>query len=295
MGCQSKPGQLLNIINLPNYPSASGLVSYKNTLYVVGDDAASIWELDTSFNKTAQINLYNTSEKRIAKNTKEDLEAMTVLQIEDSAFLFVLGSGTTAERKQGWKINLKDTSKIKFSLSVFYHRLQLAGIKNVNIEGITATEQGFILANRGHLDYPINFLIFTSPDFYKNQERAPINLVKFGFQKDSTFLGLSGLSYSYKTGHLYGSLSSEETNSSFADGAIGNSSVFILRDVLQKQKLAAVNPNMQIDLVELSNRFFRQKIESLCILTEELKTVNLLLVADNDDGKSTLFKVAIKK
>lgn len=295
MGCQQKPGQLQKIINLPNYPSTSGLANYKNHFYLVGDDAATIWKLDTNYAKTDQLNLYNTAVKRIDKNTKDDLEAITVVQKEDTAFLILVGSGSTAQREKGWKINLRDSVKTKFSLAVFYKRLQLAGIKNVNIEGITATEQGFILANRGHLDYRMNYLIFTSPDFYKNQERAAITLVKFGFQKDSSFLGLSGLAYSSKTGHLYGTLSSEETSSSFADGAIGSSSVFILRDVLQKQRFAAINPNVQIDLLKVDKAFAKQKIESLTIVKEELKVVSLLLAADNDDGKSTLFKIELNK
>ncbi len=295
MSCKSKPGQLLKIINLPNYPSASGLATYKNSFYLVGDDAASIWQLDSNYKKISEIILYASAEKRISKNIKEDLEAMTIVEKEDSAFLLILGSGSTKNREQGWKINVADKQKTKFSLSVFYNRLKLEGIKDVNIEGITATEQGFILANRGNFGYRMNYLIFTSSDFYNNQETAPIKLVKFGFQKDSSFSGISGLSYSNKTGHLYGTLSIENTTNSFEDGSIGSSSIFILKDVLQKQNLSAVNPNVQIDLSKLDPKLNKQKIEALTILKEEDILVNLLLAADNDDGKSTLFKVEIKK
>lgn len=295
LSCNSKPGKLLKIINLPNYPSASGLVAYKSSFYLVGDDATSIWQLDSNYKKINEINLYASSLKRIPKNKKEDMEAMTVVEKEDTAFLLIMGSGSTKIREQGWKINLADGQKTKLSLSVFYKRLQLEGIKEVNIEGITATEQGFILANRGNLNYRKNYLIFTSPDFYQNQEMAPLTLVKFGFQKDSSFSGISGLSYSNKTGHLYGTVSTENTTNSFEDGAIGSSSVFILKDVLQKQKLAAVNPNAQINLKKINNKFNKQKIESPAILKEENNRATLLLAADNDNGESTLFEVEMEK
>ena len=295
MSCKSKPGALLNIINLPNYPSASGITAYQNSFYLMGDDATALWKLDTNYRKTGQIDLYTSAEKRIAKDSKEDIEAITIVEKNDSALLLLMGSGSTEIRKQGWEINLGNGQRIKISLAVFYNRLLLAGIKDLNIEGITATEQGFILANRGHFDYRMNYLIFTSPDFYTKQESAPITLVKFGFQKENEFLGISGLCYSYKTGHLYGTLSSETTNSNYNDGAIGASSVFVLNDVLQKQNLAAVNPNVQIQLSKLDKRFNQQKIESLTILKEENKLAKLLLAADNDNGESTLFEVAIKR
>ena len=141
----------------------------------------------------------------------------------------------------------------------------------------------------------MNYLIFTSADFYTNQESAPITLVKFGFQKENEFLGISGLCYSYKSGHLYGTLSTEETKNSLDDGAIGSSSFFILKDVLQKQKLAAVNPNVQVDLTEIDKRFDKQKIESLGIILEDNTFVKLLLAADNDNGETNLFEVEIKK
>ncbi len=295
MGCKSKPGQLLKIINLPNYPSGSGMASYKSNFYIVGDDAASLWQLDSNYKKIGQIDLYASIEKRIDKSIKEDIEAMAIIEKKDSASLLLMGSGSTELRQQGWEINLKDGKKRKLSLSIFYRRLQLAGIKEINIEGITKTEQGFILANRGNLNYKMNYLIFTSADFYTNQESAPITLVKFGFQKENEFLGISGLCYSYKSGHLYGTLSTEETKNSLDDGAIGSSSFFILKDVLQKQKLAAVNPNVQVDLTEIDKRFDKQKIESLGIIQEENTLIKLLLAADNDNGETTLFEVEIKK
>lgn len=295
MGCKSKPGQLIKIVNIPNYPSGSGMVAYKNNFYLIGDDAAALWKLDTTYKKTGQIDLYTTSEKRIPKNVKEDLEAMTIMQKADSAFLILLGSGSTAIRQQGWEINLETLQKRKLALSVFFNRLKMEGIKEINIEGITATEQGFILANRGHFDYQMNYLIFTSRDFYTNQQEAPISIVKFGFQKAPDFLGISGLCYSQKSGHLYGTLSAENTDSNYADGAIGSSSVFILKDVLQKQKLTAVNPDTQIDLSAISEKFAHQKIESLAILKEENKLVKFLLAADNDNGKTSLFEIEINK
>ena len=59
--------------------------------------------------------------------------------------------------------------------------------------------------------------------------------------------------------------------------------------------MAAINPNKIIDLEEMDERFKGHKIESVCILFENKKQMQLALVADDDKGTSILFKITLKK
>ena len=56
-----------------------------------------------------------------------------------------------------------------------------------------------------------------------------------------------------------------------------------------------MNPDRIIDLEAVDERFRGQKIESVCIDRETADFFHLVLVADNDDGQSTIFRVVIEK
>jgi hypothetical protein len=90
-------------------------------------------------------------------------------------------------------------------------------------------------------------------------------------------------------------VSTENTSSSTEDGAIGKSYLWIINNISSKKNMAAINPNKIIDLEEMDERFKGHKIESVCILSENKKQMQLALVADDDKGTSILFKVTLKK
>ena len=48
----------------------------------------------------------------------------------------------------------------------------------------------------------------------------------------------------------------------------------------------------ELDKIDIA--FTKQKIESVCIDHSENKNYNLILVADNDDGKSVLFELNLE-
>ena len=56
-----------------------------------------------------------------------------------------------------------------------------------------------------------------------------------------------------------------------------------------------MNPNQVIDLVKIDKRFIGQKIESVSITHETNKILEVVLVADNDNGETGLFKLLIQK
>jgi hypothetical protein len=141
-----------------------------------------------------------------------------------------------------------------------------------------------------------NYLILTSHKFWQDQLNAPITLVRMGINTDSSlFSGVSGLAYSQKSDALLLTVSTEETTSTFEDGAIGKSYLWIVRNISSKRNWKAINPDRVIDLTALDRAFSGQKIESVTVMKETKKFWHLVLAADNDNGSSTLFKVVVEK
>ena len=209
----------------------------------------------------------------------------------------MIGSGSLSPyRNAGWLIDPVTKHKTQIDLKPFYSRLKAEGIDALNIEGITAIPGGIVLASRGNKSFAANYLIFTSNGFWYKQDSAAIKIIKAGTNIDTAFFnGVSGLEYSSLSDQLLLTVSTENTNSSVQDGAIGKSYLWIINNISAKKNMAAINPNKIIDLEEMDERFKGHKIESVCILFENKKQMQLALVADDDKGTSILFKITLKK
>src|SRR6187549_77687 len=72
--------KLLKKTHLADYPSASSLEFYKDKLYVIGDDASSIWILDNEHRLLNSIILFPSKDKRIDRATKADLESSAIIK-----------------------------------------------------------------------------------------------------------------------------------------------------------------------------------------------------------------------
>jgi hypothetical protein len=88
-------------------------------------------------------------------------------------------------------------------------------------------------------------------------------------------------------------VSTEDTYSTQEDGTIGKSYIWIVNDINSKRSYAAINPTKTIDLETIDQRFGKQKIESVCIISENKKEMELLLVADDDKGGSVVFRIVV--
>lgn len=278
----------------PSYPSASGIETMSNKFYIMGDDAKNILILDSSLNKLDSISLYPFSEQRIPKSVKSDLESITITKDNQ---LLLLGSGSLSPyRNIGWLINTTTKEKQFLHLDTFYRRLQLNGLEELNIEGACSIPGSILLSNRGSKGYPKNHLILTNEKFWQQQEGAAITTISIGGNNDSTkFSGISGLSYSNKSDRLVLTVSTEDTKNNIDDGAIGKSYLWIIKNLSSKKKWKAINPDKVIDLESIDPRFKGQKIESVCIFKETSGFLHLTLVADNDNGSSTIFRLVLEK
>lgn len=281
---------------LSDYPSGSGITYFNNNIYLIGDDAGNLLIIDTAFNVKDSIRLVESRQKRISKELKPDLEAATLVTINNSPEILLVGSGSLApHRNSGWLINPVSKQKTLLDLYPFYNRLKADGIDALNIEGVTAIPSGIVLSSRGNKTLRANYLIFTSNAFWNNQENAAVKIIKVGSNNDTAFFnGVSGLEYSKLSDQLLLTVSTENTYNVMDDGTIGKSYLWIINNISAKKNLSAINPNKIIDLEKLDQRFKGHKIESVCIIAENKKEKELVFVADDDKGSSNLFKVILK-
>jgi hypothetical protein len=279
---------------IPAYPSASGIEYLINKFYIIGDDAKNILILDSSLNSIDSISLYPFSEQRIPKSIKTDLESITISKDKK---LLLLGSGSLSPyRNTAWLIDIASREKQFIHLDTFYQRLQLNGLKQLNIEGSCTIPGSILLSNRGNKSYPRNHVIITKDNFWKDQSNSPITTINIGSNMDTTkFSGISGMTYSTKSDRLLLTISTEDTKNAIDDGAIGKSYIWIIKNISSKKNWKAINPDQVIDLEKLDTRFKSQKIESVCITKETTDFLHLVLAADNDNGSSTIFKIVVEK
>lgn len=293
--CSCGSNELLEeVVEFPSYPSASGIEYHNKKFYVIGDDATQLMVLDSSMSVTDSIRLYPGNEKKIPKAIKPDLEAAA---FTNDGHLLLLGSGSASpQRNVGWLIDYSNKKNDSIRLDTFYSRLQLNGIKELNIEGATAIPGSFVLAARGSKGYPKNHLIITDKIFWQKQSQAAITVILAGSNTDSSlFSGISGLAYAPKSDRLLLTVSTEDTRNSMDDGAIGKSYLWIINNISSKKRWKAINPDKIIELESLDPKFKGQKIESVCITKETSGFLHLVLAADNDNGSSTLFRVIVQK
>lgn len=287
---------LTDTIELAGFPSGSGIEYKRGTFYLCGDDATHLLLLDSMFKIIDSISLSFYSGKRIPKNSKPDAEAATFI-FGDRFHLLLAGSGSLSPHRNSVFIietNIKQVTA--FSVDTFYKRLKNYAVSQINIEGAASTPWGMILSNRGNKSFPKNQLIITSNNFWKNQADASIKIISIGNNIDTNaFQGISGLCYSGISDRLLITVSTEDTYNTREDGAIGKSYLWIINDVSAKQKFSAINPNSIIDLSVIDKKLINQKIESVCIIAETNKKLVLGLTADNDDGKTMLFKIIVQK
>lgn len=277
-----------------DFPSGSGIEFFNEKLYIVGDDAKDILVLDKKWRKETSIPLFDSAELRIPKKIKADLEASTIIEVNKIPRLLVLGSGSTLNRNRAILVNLDDHFKEEMDITGFYNRIK-DNLKHVNIESSAVILGKLLLGNRGNLSEPDNNILVTDMDFWKHPEKAEWNKVLFQLPEGvDKVLGLSGMTYSHKNDWLICTMTTEATTNAYDDGAIGDSYLAIVENASRKILRKKMNVNELINLSEIDDAFKGYKVESATILSEKSGRLKMHLVADNDTGKSFLFRVRLK-
>jgi len=284
---------------LKNYPSGSAIEFHDNKVFLTGDDAKDVLVMDKSWKELERISLFESTVDRIPKAAKSDLEATTVVIVNSIPRMLILGSGSREEhRNKAILLDLDSYLKDEFDLTVFYNRIKATGIADLNIESAaTLLEDYIILGNRGNKRHPDNHLIVTKHLFWKHQADVELFTLPIKFPgKDDKFknAGISGLTYSPHNDWLVFTASTELTDNPADDGPIGESYLGIIENASRKigRKDMKVDEFIELGAAEKSMKGY--KIESVCIQSEKDDRLKLQLVADNDDGVSSLFKVRIK-
>ncbi|SDH25653.1 DUF6929 family protein [Chitinophaga filiformis] len=283
---------LLKFLLLSDYPSGSSIDYYDEHLYVIGDDANKLLVLDSNYKAVSTIPLFEYNEKRIPKAKKADLETAVIVDIDGQKHLLALGSAATKEREGGVLLPLpvSDSKPQHITYTSFIKRLQQ--IPEINIEGAAVAGSHLILSNRGNETNPVNHLIITTPDFLERQNDVAITISRLVIPFSlSAFAGISELCYVEQKDVLLVILSSEATGNAYDDGAIGDSYIGWVKHISQKLNREDISLNGIVNLSEADPAFKGEKIEGVCLSAVTDNNWYLHLVADNDQGASTLFHI----
>ncbi|SKC62232.1 DUF6929 family protein [Ohtaekwangia koreensis] len=288
---------LLKSLFLPDFPSGSSINFYDDKLFLVGDDASSILILDSSYEKIGSVQLFEHPEKRIPKKEKTDFEASSFLSIDGMEHLLIMGSGSKRLRKkiylipfQERKLDLSQSSII--DTDIFVDRVLSSGVDEVNFEGVAFMGTSLVISNRGNRKNITNHLIITDERFWNNQSEVVMRVTPLQVPSFSSNVpGVSEIYYEVSLDLLLIALSSEDTDTAYNDGAIGNSYIGWIRNFGSKIMNSVFTIEGIVCLPDIHSDFAREKIEGLCIAQIEGNSMIIHLISDNDQGESKLFKV----
>lgn len=272
-----------------DYPSASAVELHNNHIYVIGDDSNKILLIGSDFEILREIRLFEFDENRIPKKDKPDFEACTIIDNQ----LMIFGSGSLLpQRGFLYTYHLDNGIIEKKDMSKFYQSIHLKEkIYELNIEGLTTINRQFLFFNRANNKQQNTLLIvenFLDLIRYPYQE-VICSYIDIEIQPlYNHVLGISGVSYCKEEDQLFITASAENTDNAYDDGEIIGSVLCIVNNaskILKNKKLIIEN---YIILETIDHRLKKQKIESV-----SYQNKNIILVADNDNGKSEIFLLKI--
>ena len=115
--------KLLDFKENTDFPSGSGIEYYDGQVYLAGDDAADILIMDKKWGELGRIKIFQNFDDRIPKGVKSDLEATTVLFVNEVPHLLILGSGSREQhRNKAVLINLQSNNFTEYNIEIFYNR-----------------------------------------------------------------------------------------------------------------------------------------------------------------------------
>ena len=189
-----------------------------------------------------------------------------------------------------------ETKSFKVSLLPIYAAIKkTAGLiaPELNIEGAAIAGERLLLFNRGN-NFAVVFPWQLFAAYIQKQDSAPVpefKIVKFTLPVINNFpVGISG-ACALSNSEILFTASLEETKDFIQDGTIKGSYLGLL-DLLSNGeiKLMALTP-----LKDDSGKILTDKLESIEVLKSDGKNTELVAVADNDDGKSKLFYMTLKR
>lgn len=270
-------------------PSASGIAHYNGFYYVVGDDTPFLFKLNQEFEVVEKYVIYSPVDTlkngRIPKSVKPDFEGLEM--ISEGIFM-VIGSGSKSpQRDYLLIINTNNGfSTQSYPLTQLYailREMEIMEGSELNVEAIAYSKNTIYIFNRRKniifslkYDELITYLEEAKP--LPAIESVPYHLP----QLNGIEAGFSGATF-YKAGDiLLVTASVENTDNAYDDGEVLGSFVGIM---------PISGNNQEIQWYPIQGKGAPLKIESVTIdkiVADRL--FEIVLVADNDDGKSTFLR-----
>lgn len=276
-------------------PSSSGIGIYRNGYFVIGDDSPYLYRLARDLSITEKILLTDSTlltNARVRKEDKPDFEALEVVADKE---LIIFGSGSKSPQRDivCW-LSLLDTAETRaYPASKFYDRLRTLEVmadSELNLEAAVYKEGVLYLFNRRKnvvfsMDYSslLGFLEGDGelPEIHTRIVDLPsVRGVEAGFSGAVALQGQPRILFT---------ASIEDTDNAYDDGAVLGSIIGYLDlteegDVGQEVRYCVLGMDSPYAL----------KIESIAIEVEHgASSSEVVLVADNDDGKSRIARATV--
>lgn len=292
--------EILHTETLDTIPSGSGLATTGSRLFILGDDAAYLYELDLAYQLRHQYLLLpdHVHGKRIPKATKPDLESLFLDGQGDTAALYAFGSGSkTPGRDLMLRIPLEQPNAPQtYTLTPFYDRLTAAmdiEREQLNLEGALVMADTLYLLNRGTntligLSWP-RFLEYLQGHLSASQLHIALHRYKLPTiqGKEARFSGACAVPGSRK---ILFTASVEDTQNWIDDGEVLGSFIGLLDPQVRQEDLTGSSWLV----ADAQGAPLRQKLESVEVLPHVDEQLNMAAVADNDDGTSTLLVLRLR-
>lgn len=285
---------LLDFIELENCTSGSGIELYNDKLYIVGEKFSDLLVMRKKWSNPAFVSL-PLADAPADIDPTANMASMTVLQNDKKSQLLIIGSGSTAEKSAAIFVNLKNDTGRRFDLRVFYDRIRSTNAGALNIEGIAEVYDYVVLVNRSSADRPLNQLLITKPDFWKNQEKAPLQMVTLDFESVglNNNPAVSGITYSDKHEDLFLTINTPAWQDDKGDMHAPGIYLGVVENLYRKigREKGKMKINHLVDLQAADKNFAGYTLEAVCIQSEKDHSVKLQLLTDDENGINNIFKV----
>jgi hypothetical protein len=278
---------------LSSISSGSGLVSFKDSAYIISDDAPFLGRIALKNQRLQRIAINGLTlfDKRIPQNLKPDYEAALTGPLDGRDYLFAFGSGSISPERDSLLFFPVDrpTEQHKVSLTPFYQRIQQLLYKpeaQWNLEGATKASDSLVLFNRGNntimnvsWNQFVAFVQGVASEFpFVSYRRVRLPQLQ---GHEARFSGACTVNDEY----LLASASVEDTPNWTEDGPVLGSFLVLLDRKTYEVKAAQ-------QLTTTQGKPYVHKLESVEVL--EQQDNGTLLVAglvDDDDGKTRLIRI----
>lgn len=266
--------QLLAYLTLKGIGSASGIVHYNDSLYIISDNSSYLYEYRISDQNLHKIALVENPQENIAKKDKPDFEAISL----KGNTLHIFGSGSTKNRNRKFSFHLENKKIEETDLSLPYQTIKTKfniSDDDLNIEGAISNKKDLLLFQRGNGANSKNGIIKFNIDSQET-DFFPIQLPKIKHVETSFTDAI------LVDNKIYFLAAAEDTTSTYHDGEVLGSIIgSIDLDTFQLEKS-----------IQISDK---HKFEGLTFYQKNKNELTFLLCEDNDteDLNATIYKLVL--